>query len=65
MAKKKPEADAAPKPNSLVVRGSVEWREWLREAADHDRAQSVADYLDRAAAAYARQIGFKKGAPKR
>ena len=52
------------KPNGLVIRASNEWREWIRRAADHDRT-TVADFLDRAAAIYARQLGFKEMPPKR
>lgn len=67
MAKKKPDprpAEKPPKPNALVVRGSVEWREWVKELADFDRT-TVADEIDRALVDRARQIGFKKVAPKR
>ncbi len=59
---KKPEPA---KQNALVIRGSVAWREWLSELAEHDRAPSVAHVVDKALADYARTVGFKKGAPRR
>jgi hypothetical protein len=70
MAKKKtveapPPAAGPARPNGLVIRSGPEWREWLKELAEHDRAGSVANCIDRATAAYARQVGFKKGAPPR
>jgi hypothetical protein len=67
MAKKKPDpkpTEKPPKPNALVVRGSAEWREWLKELSDFDRT-TVADEIDRALVDRARLIGFKKVAPKR
>jgi hypothetical protein len=65
MAKKKEtQPTDGPRPNALVVRGSAEWREWLRKVAEHDRT-SVAEAIDRAMVDYARKIGVKEGAPKR
>lgn len=66
MAKKKTELTKTKgsSPNGLVIRCSNEWREWLKELAEHDRT-SMAEILDRAAIDYARKVGFKKGAPKR
>lgn len=56
--------DKPPKPNALVIRGSADWREWVKRAAREDRV-SVAVFLDRAAAAYAKMIGFKETPPDR
>jgi hypothetical protein len=53
-----------PKPNALVIRGSAEWREWLKRVAEVDRT-SVADVIDRALVDYARKIGVKELPPKR
>jgi hypothetical protein len=50
--------------NAVVIRGSVEWREWLKELAELDRS-SMVEVIDRALVDYARKIGCKKGAPKR
>ncbi len=57
MAKKKmaEPIKAKPKPNILVIRGSQEWRDWLIRAAEEDRAQSVAELVDRALELYARK----------
>jgi uncharacterized protein (DUF1778 family) len=60
---KKPEGPQ-PRRNALVVRGSIEWREWLKRAAKHEKS-TTAEFLDRAAAVYARQIGFKEAPPER
>jgi hypothetical protein len=56
--------EPANKPNGLVIRGSVEWRDWLKRAAEFERT-TVAELIDRAAASYARLIGFKEAPPKR
>jgi uncharacterized protein (DUF1778 family) len=48
----------------LVVRGSAEWRDWIKRAAEYERT-TVADFIDRAAADRARQNGFKEAPPKR
>ena len=65
MAKKraKPKMTKA-KPNAIVIRGSQEWWEWLKEAADHERT-TVAEFADRAFAARAKANGFKREPPKR
>lgn len=67
MAKKKaskPKKMSKVTPNAVVVRGSAEWREWLKRAAAHEQS-SMAEFLDRAARAYAKKIGFTEGAPDR
>lgn len=51
-------------PNAVVVRGCVEWRDWLKRLAEHDRT-NMAELLDRATADYARNTGFEEKAPKR
>ncbi|MDE2507068.1 MAG: hypothetical protein KGM43_07655, partial [Planctomycetota bacterium] len=46
------------------IRGTPEFREWIAGAADHDRS-SVTQFLERAAVAYAKQIGHDVPAPLR
>lgn len=53
-----------PKGNVLSIRGSVEWRAWVGRLADHSRLK-VADVIDRAMLAYAKQEGFAEPAPRR
>lgn len=69
MAKKK----TGPKPNSeewkitplaIQVRGSVEFKEWVRGLAEFD-ATDVSEVVERALGAYARQIGYDKARPRR
>jgi hypothetical protein len=48
----------------LSIKGTVEYRDWLAELADHCRVTSV-QVLDAAVVAYAKQVGFTKPAPKR
>lgn len=47
-----------------AFRMSSEYAEWLRKAAARDRS-SVAAFLDRAAAFYARSIGVEEEPPAR
>jgi hypothetical protein len=68
VAKKKP----GPKPDpskardaTTMVRSTQPWKEWVERLAEHERAPSVSDLIDRALVAYARQVGFKEGAPRR
>ncbi len=74
MAKKadKPKAKPGPKPDPSRVRTAVtmvrsmpDWKVWVEELAEFDRASSTGDLLDRALVAYARQVKFPKPAPKR
>jgi hypothetical protein len=48
----------------ISVKGTPEFRDWLTELADFDRATSV-QTLEKALVYYARHIGFKKDAPRR
>src|SRR3954466_3514925 len=50
-----------PKGNVLSIRGSEEWRDWVGRLADHSRLK-VADVIDRALLAYAKQEGFTEPA---
>jgi hypothetical protein len=69
MAKKK--AKPAPEPESRVrtavtmVRSTPAWKEAVEGLAEFDRAPSVSDLLDRAVAAYAREIKYPHPIPKR
>jgi hypothetical protein len=54
----------ARKGNVLSIRGSNEWRDWVGRLADHSRLK-VADVIDRALLAYAKQEGFTEVAPRR
>jgi hypothetical protein len=67
MVKKKP----GPKPTEGVgrtvvtnIRSTPAWREWLVELAEFQRL-TVADVIDQAVVAYARQAKFPKPIPKR
>lgn len=51
-------------PIAVTVRGGPEWRGWLKRAAAHEHS-TMAEFLDRAARAYAQKIGFIEGAPER
>lgn len=57
-------AAEGPKGNVLSIRGSGEWRDWVGRLADHNRLK-VADVIDRALLAYAKQEGFNEPAPRR
>ena len=70
VAKKKSKPGPKPDPSKvrsavLMVRGMPAWKAWVEELADHDRAGSIGDLLDRALVSYAREINFPKPAPKR
>jgi hypothetical protein len=72
VAKKKAPAEPEPKPKvhrvrdaTTNIRSTQEWKAWVDELADFDRAPSVNDLVDRALVAYAREIKFPKPAPKR
>jgi hypothetical protein len=64
MARPKKDEKSEPKPRTLGIRASGEWADWLERAAKHDRAK-VAAFLDRAAAHYAKAIGFNEAPPER
>lgn len=49
---------------AVTLKGSEAWKAWLERAADHQRT-TVAEFLDRAAIVYAKQIGYDEEAPKR
>jgi hypothetical protein len=55
-----------PEPRAVLfsVRGRPSWHEWLKRLADYDRS-SVVEVLDRAAARYAKLIGFEEPPPER
>ena len=53
-----------PKGNVFSIRGSEEWRAWVGRLADHDRLK-VADVIDKALVAYAKEQGFDEPAPRR
>ncbi len=68
----KPKGKPGPKPDptrvrtaNVLVRGMPDWKTWLEELAEFDRASNVGDLIDRALVAYARSIQFPKQAPKR
>lgn len=58
--KAKPEG---PLPNVISMRGTLEWRGWLRELAEHCRA-TPSGLIDRALAELARREGFKGPPPR-
>ncbi len=60
----RPSSTEAVKSNVLSIRGSIEWRDWIGRLGDHSRLK-VADVIDRALVAYAKQEGFTEPPPKR
>ena len=65
--KKSPEPKAENWTNKTVIfqmRGSVEFKEWLKKLSDFD-ATDATEVVERALAAYARSIGFGEPRPKR
>lgn len=54
-----------PRSTMMTVRCSPDWAAWVRDLAEHDRSGNVADLIDRALVAYAREVGFARQAPKR
>lgn len=69
--KKRKEAKPAQAPETpgprqviLSVRGTPEWRGWLTRLAEHNRVK-MADAIDHALVAWARQTGFTEPPPKR
>lgn len=61
-AKKK--AEDRNKPIIATLRGSLEFKAFLEKAAKTDRL-SVADFLERAAVRYARELGLTEDVPER
>ncbi len=64
MAKAKKPVPKKPDGTTRALRMSHEYAEWLRKAAARDRS-SVAAFLDRAAAFYAKSIGVEEEPPPR
>jgi hypothetical protein len=62
MAKKKEERTRSA---VLMIRGTPEWKAWVEELMEADRAPSLNELIDRALVTYARQIKFRKAPPKR
>jgi hypothetical protein len=60
----KPKGDDKGKPIIATMRGSQEFKEFLEEAAKKDRS-SVADFLERAAVRYAKELGIDREPPDR
>ena len=56
--KKKPTPPAAPEMLARGIRMTREYADWLDQLASSER-MSVATLIDRAVAAYAKQMGFK------
>lgn len=56
--------DPQPRKTLFTVRGRPEWHAWLKRLADHDRSSAV-EVLDRAAARYAKEVGFTEPPPER
>ena len=47
------------------IRSSPEWKAWLERLADFNRSSSLADLVDDAVVAYARDVKFPEPPPKR
>ena len=63
MAKKKP-VKVEPKLTVVSLKGTPEWREWLRDGAKHCRTDA-AKLLDAAVIEYLSKRGFTDPPPKR
>ncbi|QDV34053.1 hypothetical protein [Tautonia plasticadhaerens] len=50
--------------NAISLRGTREWRDWLRRLSDHCRTTG-ATVIDQALAKYARDVGFDEPPPRR
>ena len=64
MARPKKTVKAEAKPRTIGIRASGEWADWLERVAKHDRL-TVSTLVDRAAALYAKSIGFAEDPPDR
>lgn len=53
-----------PRQNAVVLRGTVEWRDWLKRVAEFDRT-NVAALFDRSVVEYAKARGFTEPPPAR
>jgi hypothetical protein len=68
MAKRKPSPKA--EVNRLraavtFIRSTEEWKGWIERLAEHDRASSVAELMDRAVVQYAKKVKFDEPPPRR
>jgi hypothetical protein len=61
---KRKRRDAEPRPIALTIRGRQDWKEWVASLAAFERI-SVNELVDRALVRYAREAGYKTGAPER
>jgi hypothetical protein len=68
----RPRKKPGPKPDPdrvrsvvTILRSRPEWRAWVDELAEFDRAPSLVELIDRSLVAYARQVKFPKTAPPR
>jgi hypothetical protein len=67
MAKKKSAPDPnkpSPRPTAFAIKGSLEWREWVEQGAEHCRTD-VSKLIDAALVEYLRSRGFDNPPPKR
>jgi hypothetical protein len=61
---KRKRRDTEPRPIALMIRGRQDWKEWVAALAASERI-SVNELVDRALVRYAREVGYKIGAPER
>jgi hypothetical protein len=59
-----PALDPGPRPTALTIKGTLEWRAWVDEGAEHCRTD-VAKLVDAALVHYLKAQGFLKPPPKR
>jgi hypothetical protein len=59
------EAPEGKRKNVFSVAATVAWRDWVVGLAEHVRASSIPDLLDRALVAYAKSVGYDVPPPKR
>jgi hypothetical protein len=64
MARPKKPAKPEPKPTVISLKGSDEWREWLRRYADFCRTDA-AKLIDAALITHAKIVGFTEKPPRR
>jgi hypothetical protein len=61
---KRKRRDSEPRPIALTIRGRQQWKEWVASLAEFERV-SINELVDRALVKYAREVGYKAGAPER
>jgi hypothetical protein len=62
--KKSDKPGSPPRPHAVVVKGTLEWKEWIENAAEHCRT-NVSSLVDIAVTQYVRAQGYEVKPPPR